>query len=59
MGLKVDPRVCGGAAVATVATVLVSGRSPRVRGSRLIGYHKSIGNRSIPACAGEPRHIPS
>ena len=51
---KVDPRVCGGAAVCVVAGRQVRGRSPRVRGSRLTGRGWGDDHRSIPACAGEP-----
>ena len=51
---RVDPRVCGGAPVQEAAAEKLSGRSPRVRGSR---RSRSDGGRrygSIPACAGEP-----
>ena len=50
----VDPRVCGGAAVAAQTPVGVWGRSPRVRGSHTQGRHGNTERRSIPACAGEP-----
>ena len=52
--LRVDPRVCGGAATAATAPWISRGRSPRVRGSR-DSRSRSVPRRgSIPACAGEP-----
>ncbi len=51
---QVDPRVCGGAALSLVASVMVLGRSPRVRGSLRSGVGRAAVIGSIPACVGEP-----
>ncbi len=51
---KVDPRVCGGAAMGIDWMVRDEGRSPRVRGSPHIHGGGNDRARSIPACAGEP-----
>jgi hypothetical protein len=48
----VNPRVCGGAVRALLN--LCRGQSPRVRGSRIQIPVSHLGERSIPACAGEP-----
>ncbi len=53
---RVDPRVCGGAHRARPVGRALSGRSPRVRGSRVHVRAGSCLERSIPACAGEPRN---
>ena len=52
--LWVYPRVCGGTGSSLAARSASSGLSPRVRGNHLRGVTWSTGNRSIPACAGEP-----
>ncbi len=52
--VRVDPRVCGGAAMSPWYCVAERGRSPRVRGSRAITSAVGSRARSIPACAGEP-----
>ena len=51
----VYPRVCGGASVSRGQRLRSSGLSPRVRGSRDRGHPTHRRQRSIPACAGEPR----
>ena len=51
---KVYPRVCGGTALLTPARLASSGLSPRVRGNRGRTSTGLAGERSIPACAGEP-----
>ena len=54
---QVYPRVCGGTARARTAALPKWGLSPRVRGNR-VGVRSAIrGDRSIPACAGEPPHV--
>ena len=50
----VYPRVCGGTAMPLVATYLVAGLSPRVRGNRRTFQDFVRQGGSIPACAGEP-----
>ena len=52
---RVYPRVCGGTFTVDDAAAFENGLSPRVRGNlqRRMAYGPS--NRSIPACAGEPR----
>ena len=57
--LEVYPRVCGGTALAIFTFPLVIGLSPRVRGNQPLIVHCLNANRSIPACAGEPRHYRS
>ena len=55
VSVTVYPRVCGGTRWWTASRMLARGLSPRVRGNHgaLIPY---LGiERSIPACAGEPR----
>ena len=53
--MRVDPRVCGGARRPGRADRWARGRSPRVRGSQSSGVVPHIMQRSIPACAGEPK----
>ena len=54
-GAAVYPRVCGGTLDGIRPRCVVNGLSPRVRGNhRRIGQESYV-NRSIPACAGEPR----
>ncbi len=52
---EVYPRVCGGTVAASTAAAASSGLSPRVRGNLLVSIICLANNRSIPACAGEPR----
>ena len=52
--IPVYPRVCGGTRLMSLASPLVSGLSPRVRGNRHYADADSVAVRSIPACAGEP-----
>ncbi len=52
--LKVDPRVCGAAALGCANAERRAGRSPRVRGSRLLPEPAWSARGSIPACAGQP-----
>ena len=58
-GLALDvgvyPRVCGGTAADQALAVCAWGLSPRVRGNRISGRPRHHEQRSIPACAGEPR----
>ncbi len=51
---EVDPRVCGGATVASPPALTAGGRSPRLRGSHRSGGLRRQRNGSIPASAGEP-----
>ena len=51
----VYPRVCGGTERMPVALSYARGLSPRVRGNRFRKRLRTLSNRSIPACAGEPR----
>ena len=52
--MGVYPRVCGGTPTRAGAGAGVGGLSPRVRGNPLDPLHLVLGQRSIPACAGEP-----
>ena len=52
--IRVYPRVCGGTDRAKVTYGSLVGLSPRVRGNRLAAGGNHRGDRSIPACAGEP-----
>ncbi len=58
---RVDPRVCGGAAVAPDLQRPAGGRSPRVRGSHPRWSRGPAPRGSIPACAGSRalRHLPN
>ena len=51
---EVYPRVCGGTSFSRSRTGGRDGLSPRVRGNRVYEQAKSVTDRSIPACAGEP-----
>jgi len=51
---KVYPRVRGGTLSPTNTTMVASGLSPRARGNRALPRQNQNGQRSIPACAGEP-----
>ncbi len=53
-GVRVYPRVCGGATHAAHTRCYTRGLSPRVRGSRDSGVYQRSKVGSIPACAGEP-----
>jgi hypothetical protein len=52
---SVDPRVCGGNSIGTIAKEQRQGRSPRVRGKLDRNDRKGAAARSIPACAGETK----
>ena len=52
---RVYPRVCGGTNYTSAYCPLSKGLSPRVRGNHAEMRVGQVGNRSIPACAGEPR----
>ncbi len=54
-GPEVYPRVCGGTVSSSTDRRQFSGLSPRVRGNRSLSDPLLLGQRSIPACAGEPR----
>ena len=51
---RVHPRVCGEATALSVACLLASGPSPRVRGSHAVHHRHLARDGSIPACAGKP-----
>ena len=51
----VYPRVCGGTLAGWAMASPVTGLSPRVRGNRLSQLETYEVERSIPACAGEPK----
>ena len=51
---RVYPRVCGGTRKCRKETRPASGLSPRVRGNQYLTKGTAPGERSIPACAGEP-----
>ena len=51
---RVYPRVCGGTGKRGCEYMMSPGLSPRVRGNHVPGRMAVGGNRSIPACAGEP-----
>ena len=51
---QVYPRVCGGTDQMLGGTQGVHGLSPRVRGNLVDVFRPLLGQRSIPACAGEP-----
>ena len=55
-GEEVYPRVCGGTGVRSVISAMPGGLSPRVRGNPGVVLIRTGAQRSIPACAGEPRH---
>ncbi len=58
-GRRVDPRVCGGAAMISPWRTVSGGRSPRVRGSLDRLGRSETRRGSIPACAGEPASPPT
>ena len=47
--------MCGGTDPPELHSAIYEGLSPRVRGNRLLPTGASEGQRSIPACAGEPQ----
>ena len=51
---EVYPRVCGGTILVTLGPSSQNGLSPRVRGNPGHPQARNPGERSIPACAGEP-----
>ena len=51
---QVYPRVCGGTEVRRKDAISLDGLSPRVRGNPQARPEPGKGQRSIPACAGEP-----
>ena len=51
----VHPRVCGGQAPLSLEGRLMSGSSPRVRGTEMVGRGRRTCRRFIPACAGDSR----
>ena len=51
----VYPRVCGGTITISTKNQSVPGLSPRVRGNPRRPEKQQVRERSIPACAGEPR----
>ena len=55
----VYPRVCGGTMTTQSTTPFLLGLSPRVRGNLSRLYPYPPGERSIPACAGEPSPHPA
>ena len=54
---RVYPRVCGGTQITLTIGVNEPGLSPRVRGNRPASIPTVACQRSIPACAGEPRRV--
>ena len=54
---QVYPRVCGGTAAGGGYYAYTQGLSPRVRGNHALDHHQCPYQRSIPACAGEPRRL--
>ena len=48
----VHPRVCGEHELVTFGPELVTGSSPRVRGTSVVTVRLACENRFIPACAG-------
>ena len=56
-GNKVDPRGCGGDWPIPEGAEHPCGRSPRVRGRRKSDLVEKLAERSIPAGAGETKHI--
>ena len=55
----VYPRVCGGTLVDRSRAMVDSGLSPRVRGNLRPAGSPRVTDRSIPACAGEPKPGPA
>ena len=51
---RVHPRVCGEPTRPTAPIARVAGPSPRVRGTPGLRAERRAGDRSIPACAGNP-----
>ena len=57
IGPRVYPRVCGGTRPTCSRPHWLMGLSPRVRGNRALRVACNVFQRSIPACAGEPRAL--
>ena len=55
---RVYPRVCGGTPTRVSSSPPTKGLSPRVRGNHEQPDRQQNGDRSIPACAGEPGSAP-
>ena len=55
---QVYPRVCGGTRMRVFRDNQRRGLSPRVRGNQRLQPLLAAACRSIPACAGEPHHLP-
>ena len=56
--MEVYPRVCGATSIAGIRKSEQKGLSPRVRGNLDSMTVGAIRQRSIPACAGQPRRRP-
>ena len=56
---KVYPRPRGGTHVGMALVAALGGLSPPTRGNPVKAYQNSVGHRSIPAHAGEPRNATS
>ena len=54
-GITVYPRLCGGTGRGVEGFYDSEGLSPPVRGNHPAGHKVFVNQRSIPACAGEPR----
>ena len=54
----VHPRVCGELRLRKQRSLHASGSSPRVRGTPVPAIRRRVGNRFIPACAGNSSHRP-
>ena len=51
--------MCGGTWYVLILVILKVGLSPRVRGNQRARCVDAVGQRSIPACAGEPARVAS
>ena len=58
-GAGVYPRLCGGTWAKVSAMPMTTGLSPPVRGNPAAVESGGLADRSIPACAGEPRTLES
>ena len=56
-GPEVYPRVYGGTRSSLFSIVTFNGLSPRVRGNPKERISYFLGDGSIPACTGEPKHL--
>ena len=52
--IAVYPHVCGATLVMSGSTTVANGLSPRVWGNHVGNRHRSIEQRSIPTCVGQP-----